>query len=69
MPTRRHPCPQCGAASIKIVYGMPDQSLFERAERGEVALGGCMVFDDQPTRHCSSCGHEFRPTTLAQSAP
>ena len=25
-----------------------------------VALGGCMVWDDQPDRSCSACGLEFR---------
>jgi hypothetical protein len=68
MPTRRHPCLTCGAASIRIIYGMPDLDLFERSERGEVALGGCMIFDGRPTRQCSSCGHEFAPAALAQSA-
>jgi hypothetical protein len=54
-------CPRCGAASVPIVYGLPSYDLFDAADRGEVALGGCMVEDDQPTRACRGvdCGLEF----------
>ena len=54
-------CPRCGAASVPIVYGLPSYELFDAADRGEVALGGCMVLDEQPTRACRGvdCGLEF----------
>jgi len=40
-------CPVCKKkdAVLKIIYGMPDQDLFEKSERGEVALGGCEIDD------------------------
>jgi len=43
---------------VPIVYGLPGPELFERAERGEVILGGCMP---EPVRWgCGDC----RPTDL-----
>jgi hypothetical protein len=54
-PRRR--CPRCGAlAVVPIVYGMPLPELFEMAERGEVLLGGCTIWPDQPERGCVECG-------------
>lgn len=51
-------CPVCGAASVPIVYGLPDVELFDAADRGEVALGGCIVGDDDPTHECQA-GHTW----------
>ena len=54
-------CPRCGSDStVRIVYGMPVYATFEAAQRGEVALGGCVVQPGQPTRACKSCGARFR---------
>jgi len=33
--------------------------MFEAAERGELVLGGCSIFDGQPTQQCSQCGEAF----------
>ena len=55
-------CPQCGNRSgVRIVYGMPDAELFEQAERGLVALGGCIIVDPQPSWRCLriECGTEW----------
>jgi hypothetical protein len=54
-------CPRCGGVAIPIVHGLPGLELFEAADRGEVALGGCMVFDEQPEWVCRGvdCGLEF----------
>ncbi|THG33255.1 hypothetical protein [Naasia lichenicola] len=50
-------CDVCGANDwIPIVYGFPAGELFEKAGRGEVSLGGCMVTDDQPSLRCGVCG-------------
>ena len=54
----RPPCPVCGAASVPIAYGYPDLELFEAADRGEVALGGCVIGKDDPTHECRA-GHTF----------
>jgi hypothetical protein len=56
--TRRGRCPNCGAkAVVRIVYGYPGAALIERAERGEVMLGGCCLSaHGDPTRGCPDCG-------------
>ncbi|CAN5679645.1 ADP-ribosylglycohydrolase family protein [soil metagenome] len=51
-------CPVCGAPGIPIEYGMLSSELFEAAERGEVALGGCGVSNDNPAHECP-CGHRW----------
>lgn len=55
------PCPRCGSAAREIVYGLPSLELFEAADRGEVALGGCGVVEDAPAFRCGGvdCGLEF----------
>lgn len=52
-------CPQCGGAPVPIVYGLPGPELFEEAERGEVALGGCVVWPDRPLWRCTACGSDI----------
>lgn len=44
---------------IPIEYGLPDEELRAQAERGEVAIGGCIVRDGAPDRYCTGCGHEW----------
>ena len=48
-------CPRCGGPTVPIVYGYPTYETFEAADRGELRLGGCVVFDGQPTEHCTAC--------------
>ena len=57
-------CPSCSGHDIRrIMYGLPTDETLRRAERGEVVLGGCTVFDDMPDWRCMTCGHEwFDPT-------
>lgn len=43
--------------TVRIFYGLPGPELMERAEAGEVALGGCMV--GPPGRRCVTCGLEI----------
>ena len=58
---RRPPCPRCGAEHVvPIVYGLPAQELFERAERGEVELGGCCIGENDPDSLCRECNHKWR---------
>ena len=53
-------CPWCGAPQVvPIVYGLLLGEAFERAERGEFAMGGCMVGGDSPLWQCQACQHEF----------
>jgi len=54
-------CPSCGANdSVPIVYGLPGPELMEEAKAGKVAIGGCIVTSDNPTRECTACGHRWR---------
>ena len=50
-----HACPSCGGAMVSIVYGYPSDELFERVDRGEVALGGCCPDPDAPQYQCREC--------------
>jgi hypothetical protein len=53
-------CPSCGSTEVvPIAYGLPGPELMERAERGEVALGGCLVSGNDPRWQCRSCGLHF----------
>lgn len=54
-------CPRCGREeSIPIVWGMPSGDLFELAERGQVALGGCLLGPDgNPEWSCRACGLDW----------
>jgi hypothetical protein len=55
------PYPRCAAsgAVVPIVYGLPIPATFEAARRGEVRLGGCVVFPDLPAWHCQRCAVSF----------
>ena len=60
-------CPHCGGKVVSIIYGEPSHELFEKADRGEVILGGCCISDLSPDWQCVSCGHQFiRVITEAQ---
>jgi hypothetical protein len=37
------------------VFGYPTPETAEAAERGEVALGGCVLWGDEPTHRCPAC--------------
>lgn len=57
---RPHKCPYClSTDTVRIVYGFPSAELVEQAEREEVALGGCIVSDNDPNRTCNTCGESF----------
>ena len=50
-------CPSCGSEDrILILYGYPTREASERADRGEVSLGGCVVGDESPKWECRTCG-------------
>ena len=52
-------CPDCGGKLIPIVWGFPDSKLLERAERGEVLLGGCCLPAFLTNYCCEKCNNEF----------
>ena len=46
--TRKYICPECKQKTgVNIVYGYPSAELFEAANRDEVALGGCIIDNEQ----------------------
>lgn len=61
-------CPSCAGNDIRqIMYGLPMDETLRRAERGEVVLGGCAIFDGMPDWHCMTCQHEwFDPSDPAR---
>lgn len=49
-------CPNCNSERVvHIVYGYPSSGLMEAAMKKEVALGGCLIEDDNPSHKCLSC--------------
>jgi len=61
-------CPICGAlAVVPIVYGLPPKSLAERARRGEILLGGCVVRGNDPQWGCRACGAKFHSPDQGQT--
>lgn len=56
---RARKCPRCGGKLVRIVWGMPDPTLMDEAERGQVAIGGCCVpgpDEPSPFKECRECG-------------
>lgn len=53
-------CPCCGGKVVPILYGEPSSETFEKADRGEIVLGGCIIFADMPEYQCTGCGAQFR---------
>lgn len=52
-------CPDCGGELIPIVWGYPNPEMFQKAERGEIFLGGCVLPPNNPNYHCKNCDNEF----------
>jgi hypothetical protein len=50
------PCPACDSTdAIRIAYGYPSLEMGMAADRGEIALGGCLVGPESPDYECRSC--------------
>lgn len=50
-------CKGCGTPIAPVIYGYPSHELMEKAQRGEVRLGGCVVpFGIERTLNDSYCG-------------
>ena len=56
--TRIRLCRVCRGRLVPIVWGMPGPDLLAAAERGEVALGGCVIHAGPPfeVKACAECG-------------
>lgn len=66
-------CPRCAAELvIPVVWGKPSPDDFDRAEKGEFALGGCCVPGDLGKATywaCGVCGYHFPVAPLENSSP
>jgi hypothetical protein len=52
--------PKCGSDNvIKIAYGLPAPETIDAYHRGEIALGGCCITDNDPTHYCKDCKSKF----------
>lgn len=52
-------CPFCNETMLEYVYGFPTSKLLERADAGEILLGGCGVYEYNPTHYCSHCQEQY----------
>lgn len=62
-------CLGCGFRSkIRVVYGLPGPSLFEKARQGELAFGGCNP--EAPPRPwlCPECEQDDAKLALLEEA-
>lgn len=62
----RTQCPACESATLRpIIYGLvTGGELREKADRGEIVLGGCQVSEDAPDWKCIGCGARFQADQL-----
>ena len=56
-------CPKCCHNAIPIMYGYPSPEMFEAAEAGKIALGGCVIGDNDPDWKCAECDHVWGDET------
>lgn len=52
-------CNTCNTEMIPFAYGFPNTELFDKADAGEVILGGCMVGEYRPTHYCQVCQEQY----------
>ena len=57
MTRRSRKCPLCGETGIPILYGYPGQGIRPAVKQGLIQVGGCIVYDDQPTWWCETDQH------------
>lgn len=54
------PCTVCSSLDvIPWVYGEPTHLAGEAAARGELMIGGCLIWPERPKWHCKACGKDF----------
>ena len=58
-------CPKSKSEhTAPIMYGYPAPEAWEALERGEIILGGCMVFPHQEDYGCLDCNHRWSLDSL-----
>jgi hypothetical protein len=49
-------CPSCQSADVvPIMYGLPGPEMAEASIKGEIVLGGCVIFGNDPAWFCRAC--------------
>ena len=57
-------CPDCGSIDVlPILYGFPGEKMREDAFEGKILLGGCVITENHPDRHCNSCEYDWNKKT------
>ena len=41
------------------MYGYPSIETWEKHDRGQIALGGCVIAEENPDYHCDECMYEW----------
>lgn len=60
MQREKRRCPKCEEkAGVRIAYGYPTEETFAAAQRGELAIGGCMREIEAPKWECLACEHRW----------
>ena len=62
-------CPSCGGELLPLVFGYPSPEMMKAANRGEIALGGCVLPEDPPLYECSACDSRFYERDLTFTVP
>ena len=64
MPRRAtYKCPKCDSRNVvPIVYGYPGPELMEDSALRKVEIGGCVIEEDAPDRHCNDCEYQWKTT-------
>ncbi|WP_077622598.1 hypothetical protein [Sediminibacillus massiliensis] len=61
-------CPNCGSGNVqKIIYGMPNTEIFQRAE-GQIKLSGCSILENGPEYYCVECEQEWNKEQAIEAA-
>ena len=65
MPKRaKYKCPKCDSTDIvPIVYGYFVPAVMEDSDLPKVKLGGCVIEEDAPDRHCNDCEYQWMKTS------
>lgn len=56
-------CEKCRSQVLPIVYGYPTPETFEKAEKGEIILGGCCIngpIEELEDLVCVKCGQRYK---------
>ncbi|RDI42197.1 hypothetical protein DFR59_10536 [Falsibacillus pallidus] len=53
---------------MKIVFGEPTFAALQKAEKGEIRLGGCCILEDGPEYYCKDCENEWNKEQAVDAA-